>query len=298
LENDDNRATLLHPRIDPPCGKYRAQWNDDYHHAWHVKLTGETHGYYTDYRKQPLRQIARALGSGFVYQGEPSAHRNGERRGEPSGNLPPEAFINFLQNHDQIGNRPFGDRLTKRADPHALEAALAIMLLAPMPPLMFMGEEWGATTPFPFFCDFTGELAEAVRKGRRDEFKDAYAAHADEVPDPLSQETFRSAVLNWNACREPGGRRRLDLVRELFAVRRQEIVPRIAQSSFASANAEGDLLEATWSISRGETLALLANLSANSIGNPRPRTGARPIWGGPAPARLRPWSVLWAIGAP
>ncbi|MBV8743942.1 MAG: malto-oligosyltrehalose trehalohydrolase [Xanthobacteraceae bacterium] len=298
LENDDNRASLLDPRTDPPRGKYRAQWNDDYHHAWHVKLTGETHGYYTDYREQPLRQIARVLSSGFVYQGEASAHRKGEHRGEPSGKLPPEAFITFLQNHDQIGNRPFGDRLTKQTDPHAIEAALAVMLLAPMPPLMFMGEEWGATTPFPFFCDFTGELAEAVRTGRRKEFKDAYAAHADEVPDPLSEETFRSAVLNWSACREPDGRRRLDLVRELLSVRRQEIVPRVAQSSFASATADGDLLEATWSIGRAETLALLANLGGSSIGNPRPRTSARPIWGGPAPPRLRPWSVFWAIGAP
>jgi malto-oligosyltrehalose trehalohydrolase len=298
LENDDNRASLLDPLSAPPRGKYRAQWNDDYHHAWHVKLTGETHGYYTDYREQPLQQIARVLGSGFVYQGEPSAHRSGERRGEPSGHLPPEAFINFLQNHDQIGNRPFGDRLTKQADPHALKAALAIMLLAPMPPLMFMGEEWGATTPFPFFCDFTGQLAEAVRKGRREEFKAAYATHADEVPDPLTEETFRSAVLNWSACREPDGRRRLDLVRELLTVRRQEIVPRIAKSSFASAAADGDLLEATWSVGHGETLSLQANLGGTSTGNLRPATGARPIWGGPAPARLRPWSVFWAIGAP
>ncbi len=298
LENDDNRANVLDPRTDPPRGKYRAQWNDDYHHAWHVKLTGETHGYYTDYCEQPLQQIARVLGSGFVYQGEASAHRNGEPRGEPSGNLAPEAFINFLQNHDQIGNRPFGERLTKQADPHALEAALAITLLAPMPPLMFMGEEWGATTPFPFFCDFTGELAEAVGKGRREEFKAAYAAHADEVPDPLSDETLRSAMLNWGACREPDGRRRLDLVRELLAVRRQEIVPRIAKSAFASATVDGDLLEAIWPIGRDETLALQANLGGNSIGNPHPRTGARPIWGGPAPARLRPWSVFWAIGAP
>jgi maltooligosyltrehalose trehalohydrolase len=298
LENDDNRASLLDPRTDPPRGKYRAQWNDDSHHAWHVKLTGEIHGYYTDYHEQPLRQIARVLSSGFVYQGEASAHRSGEHRGEPSGNLPPEAFINFLQNHDQIGNRPFGDRLTKRTDPHALEAALAVMLLAPMPPLMFMGEEWGATTPFPFFCDFTGELAEAVRKGRREEFKAAYAGYPDEVPDPLSEETFRSAVLNWSACREPDGRRRLDLVRELLAVRRQEIVPRIAESAFASASCDGDLLEAIWSIGRSELLMLRANLGGNSIGNSRPRTGARPIWGGPVPARLRPWSVFWAIGAP
>jgi malto-oligosyltrehalose trehalohydrolase len=298
LENDDNRASLLDPRTDPPRGQYRAQWNDDYHHAWHVKLTGETHGYYADYAERPPQQIARVLSSGFVYQGEASAHRNGKRRGEPSGGLPPDAFINFLQNHDQIGNRPFGDRLTTRADPRALEAALAITLLAPMPPLMFMGEEWDATTPFPFFCDFSSELAEAVRKGRRDEFKAAYATHADKVPDPLSEKTFRSAVLDWDARLKPRGRRRLDLVRQLLAVRRQEIVPRLTQSAFGNASANGDLLEANWTLGRGETLTLLGNLGGIGLGNPRHRVPARPIWGGPAPALLRPWSVFWAIGAP
>ncbi len=111
LENDDNRVGLLDPRADPPNGKYRAQWNDDYHHAWHVLLTGERSGYYGDYQKDPRANIARILSSGFAYQGEVSAHREGRRRGEPSGGLPPTAFVNFLQNHDQIGNRALGDRL-------------------------------------------------------------------------------------------------------------------------------------------------------------------------------------------
>ena len=105
LENDDNAASLLDAGEGPPRGKYRAQWNDDYHHAWHVLLTGESHGYYRDYQRAPLHDIARALGSGFVYQGEASAHRGGVLRGEPSRQLAPIAFVNFLQNHDQIGNR-------------------------------------------------------------------------------------------------------------------------------------------------------------------------------------------------
>ncbi|MGA7998746.1 MAG: malto-oligosyltrehalose trehalohydrolase, partial [Bradyrhizobium sp.] len=185
LENDDNAASLLDTDEDPPRGKYRAQWNDDYHHAWHVLLTAESHGYYRDYQRSPRTDIARALGSGFVYQGEASAHRGGRLRGEPSGGLSPTAFVNFLQNHDQIGNRALGDRLESMADPRAIEATLAITLLAPMIPMLFMGEEWGSTRPFPFFCDFQGDLAEAVRKGRQKEFAGAYAKHGNEVPDPL-----------------------------------------------------------------------------------------------------------------
>ena len=150
-------------------------------------LTGETHGYYRDYDNAPLRDIARALGSGFVYQGEASKHRDGKPRGEPSGALPPVAFINFLQNHDQIGNRALGDRLAASVEPRALEAALAITLLAPTVPMLFMGEEWGSTKPFPFFCDFRGDLAEAVRSGRRKEFADAYARYGDEIPDPIAR---------------------------------------------------------------------------------------------------------------
>src|SRR5215216_2105338 len=161
LENDANCARLLDPVADPPDGHYRAQWNDDYHHAWHVLLTGETTGYYRDYVDEPHRHVARILSSGFAYQGEPSRHRQGMPRGEPSGDLPPGAFVNFLQNHDQIGNRPLGDRLTSLASAAAIEAALAVTLLLPMPPLLFMGEEWGAREPFPFFCDFSGDLADA-----------------------------------------------------------------------------------------------------------------------------------------
>src|SRR4051795_3143897 len=231
LENDDNRASALDADEGPPRGKYRAQWNDDYHHAWHVLLTRENHGYYSDYAKAPLRDIARSLGSGFVYQGDPSAHRGGRPRGEPSGALSPLAFVNFLQNHDQIGNRALGDRLESLAHGSAMEAALAITLLAPMIPMLFMGEQWGSTAPFPFFCDFHGGLAEAVRNGRRKEFSEAYARYGNEVPDPLDEATFRSAVLDWNAREQPEARQRLALVRELLSIRRREIIPRLDGAS-------------------------------------------------------------------
>ena len=118
LENDDNHATLLDPCCDPPQGRYRAQWNDDYHHAFHVLLTRELTGYYKDYKNDEAL-LARTLGEGFAYQGEPSPHRSGSLRGEVSRLLPATAFLNFLQNHDQIGNRPLGERLTKlRQLPH------------------------------------------------------------------------------------------------------------------------------------------------------------------------------------
>jgi malto-oligosyltrehalose trehalohydrolase len=297
LENDDNRASLLDPLRDPPHGKYRAQWNDDYHHAWHRLLTDEASGYYQDYGPDPRRHLARVLASGFAYQGEASPHRHDRTRGEASGSLSPLAFVNFLQNHDQIGNRPLGDRLAAHASEAALTAALAITLLAPMPPLLFMGEEFGSTQPFPFFCDFQGALADAVRKGRREEFKAAYAEFARAIPDPLEEATLRMAVLDWGAPATPSGCKRLALVRDLLAVRRREIVPRLAGASFAAARLEASVLIVDWSLGDGDTLRLLANLSDGEAARPRNFRPLRPIWGGEPASLLPAWSVFWSMGA-
>lgn len=294
LENDDNHVSLLDPEQDPPHGKYHAQWNDDYHHAWHVKLTGEKQGYYRDFQRAPLADIARSLGSGFVYQGEASEHRGGQLRGEPSGALPPTAFVNFLQNHDQIGNRAFGDRLESHVRSEAIEAALAITLLAPAIPMMFMGEEWGSKAPFPFFCDFKGGLAEAVRKGRRVEYAWAYATYGDEVPDPLQEATFRSAILDWDN-RGGSGRARLALVRELLAIRRRYIMPHLSGARFGEAHAADDgMLDANWHLGGGARLWLAANLSDRTIAVSSTDSQGAPIWGEPADA-MRPWSVLWCL---
>lgn len=296
LENGDNCASLLDPGQDPPRGKYRAQWNDDYHHAWHVLLTSETQGYYGDYVTSPLSDIARALGSGFVYQGEASAFRGGRLRGEPSGTLNPTAFVNFLQNHDQIGNRALADRLESNARPEAIEAALVITLLAPAIPMLFMGEEWGSKAPFPFFCDFNGELAEAVRKGRRREYAWAYAKYGNEVPDPLAPSTFKSAVLDWDSRNDAAGTTRLALVRELLAIRRREIVPRLTGAAFGEAQAADDgLLTAQWRMGDGATLHLLANLSTSELARKRSETNGTAIWGGKASGLIPPWSVYWRI---
>ena len=296
LENGDNRASILDATQDPPRGKYRAQWNDDYHHAWRVLMTEESQGYYCDYQRSPLDDIARSLSSGFVYQGEMSAFRGG-RRGEPSGDLAPTAFINFLQNHDQIGNRAFGDRLECVAKPEAIEAALAVMLLAPAIPMLFMGEEWGSKTPFPFFCDFKGDLADAVRKGRRSEYAWAYDKYGDEIPDALAPATFQSAALDWNERDEPVAQRRLRRLQELLAIRRREIVPRLAGATFGDAKAAADgLLTAHWRMGDDATLRLLANLSDREAANTSDVFKGTLIWGSELGERVPPWSVHWRIG--
>ena len=261
-------------------------------------LTAESHGYYRDYQRSPRTDLGRALGSGFVYQGEASAHRGGQLRGEPSGDLSPTAFVNFLQNHDQIGNRALGDRLESLADPRAIEAALAITLLAPMIPMLFMGEEWGSTRPFPFFCDFHGDLADAVRQGRHREFAGVYARHGNEVPDPLEASTFRSAVLDWDKLDEATGKKRLALVRELLAIRRREIVPRLAGATFGDAQtADNGLLTAHWRMGDGATLQLSANLSENEMTRAPGRTTGGLIWGNDTGETMSSLSVLWHLGA-
>jgi malto-oligosyltrehalose trehalohydrolase len=293
LENDDNGARFLAPGEDPPHGRYRAQWNDDYHHAWHVRLTGEMQGYYKDYAA-PERLIARTLAEGFAYQGEPSAHRNGAPRGEPSKALPPLAFVDFLQNHDQIGNRALGERLAALAPPSQLEAALIVLLLSPSIPLLFMGDEWGARSPFPFFCDFAGELADAVHNGRKAEFSEAYADPGLAVPDPLARETVRSAVLDWAQADKPAGRERLRFVTALLRARRQHIVPLLpdivpqhSRASFADGR-----LEARWQTGR-RALHMVGDFTGAEPGGIACETL---VWDERRPNDAPPWSVSVGIG--
>jgi maltooligosyltrehalose trehalohydrolase len=295
LENDDNAAQFLAPGPQADDGFYRAQWNDDYHHAWHVLLTAERAGYYRDYQDSAAH-VARSLAEGFVYQGEASAHRGGRARGEPSGRLPRMDFVNFVQNHDQIGNRPMGERLSGLARPQALQAVLTVLMLQPGPPLMFMGDEWGATEPFPYFCDFAGDLADAVRAGRKREFAEAYALHGDEIPDPLAAETRALATLDWAARERPGHAARLDLTRRLLAARRRHIVPLLpAMIGPGEAGFDGGLLHARWRAG-DRLLMLLANLSDAATLAPTDLTWGEPVWGGAPPRKLPPWSVYAAIG--
>ncbi len=214
LENDANDAARLARGGDGRALLADAQWNDDVHHAMHVLATGESDGYYADYADAPLRHLGRALAEGFSYQGECSAYGGGPR-GTPSAQLPPLAFVNALQTHDQIGNRALGERIGMLAAACGREAALralvACLLLSPSPPMLFMGEEWGAGTPFLYFCDFAGDLARAVTEGRRNEFgrfarfADAQARAA--IPDPNALDTFQRSRLDWRERRRAAARR-------------------------------------------------------------------------------------------
>ncbi len=295
LENDDNAAQFLAPKAKVSNGFYRAQWNDDYHHAWHVLLTKESGHYYRDYQ-DVAAQVTRTIAQGFSYQGEASTHRGGTLRGEACRHLPRADFVNFIQNHDQIGNRPYGERLSMMVKPEALEAALAVLLLQPSPPLMFMGDEWGATEPFLFFCDFHGELGEAVRNGRKAEYADWHAQAGDGIPDPLAKETKDAAVLDWNALTKSPHKERLAVVRALLKVRHEHIAPLMpAMIGAGEASLENGLLQARWQ-SGGKPLMLLANLSDTAKPRPAALNWAERVWGGEPPQPLPPWSVYAAIG--
>jgi malto-oligosyltrehalose trehalohydrolase len=252
LEHDGNVADHLRHGFD-------AQWNDDAHHVLHVLLTGQADGYYADYAERPAERLARCLGEGFAYQGEPSGYRKGEPRGTPSADLPPTAFVLFLQNHDQVGNRPFGDRLVERVDAATLEAAIALQLLCPQIPLIFMGEEGASRTPFLFFTDHHGELAKAVREGRRREFA-AFAGFRDgetaqSIPDPNALATFEKS----RPVADDGERRAL--YRRLLALRAAALVPHLAGARSLSAKAAGPAaVAARWRLGNGAGLALVSNL--------------------------------------
>jgi malto-oligosyltrehalose trehalohydrolase len=297
LENDDNNAAFL-------AKSYDAQWNDDYHHVAHVVATGEDDGYYSDYTDDPVGLVLKSLASGFVYQGEPSAHRGGERRGERSSHLRPQAFVNFIQNHDQIGNRALGERLTTLAAPEAVKALQALLLLSPQIPLLYMGEEWGAETPFLFFCDFEGELADAVREGRRSEFA-KFKAFADpamreRIPDPLDPETMARSRLNRADLEKPEHAQWQAMIKDLLAIRQARIVPGLAgmapDAEIERFGARG--FSIAWRLAHGQKLQLQANLGSTPLGG-FPRPAGEVVWAtagtGPASTSRSPWSVIASL---
>jgi maltooligosyltrehalose trehalohydrolase len=296
LENLANEARRLGPAGAPAA--FDAQWNDDFHHCLHVLLTGESASYYRDYRQRPHALLCRSLAEGFAYQGE-SSHHLGCCRGERSAHLPPSAFVNFLQNHDQVGNRARGERLTQLARAGALRAAAAVLLLAPSPPMLFMGEEWAAPEPFPYFCDFEPELARKVRDGRLREF----AHFQGSVPDPGDAATFASAHLQWARLPEPAHAKMFDHYRRLLAIRRRDIVPllpRIVGGSCVALD-RGGAFAVDWKLRDDGVLHLLANLRdtpAPVVGRPAGRMifATHPgIRAALSRNELAPWSVTWLL---
>jgi len=274
LENEFNEAGLLEQGFD-------AQWNDDGHNALHVLLTGESDAYYADFAHEPTEKLVRCLSQGFVYQGEPTRH--GHSRGESSGHLPPSAFVLFLQNHDQVGNRAFGERLSQLTGGPALRAATALLLLSPMIPLMFMGDEWAASEPFLFFTSHHGELADAVREGRRGEFAD-FAAFADEqqrerIPDPNAHSTFEASRPAFDAVHletDKGTDHQswLALYRQLLSIRHREIIPRLEGAQALGAEVlDEKALTSAWRMGDGSVLRIDLNLSERAISVPAGNLG-------------------------
>jgi maltooligosyltrehalose trehalohydrolase len=228
------RAELLGRRIhliaesnlnDPRCVLPRelgglgldAQWNSDFHHALHSLVTHETSGYYRDFGG--LGQLAKAYREGFVYSGEYSAYRQ-RRHGRPSTRVGANQFVVFAQNHDQIGNRMLGARLSQIAGFNASKLAAGAVLLSPFIPLLFMGEEYGETAPFQFFISHSdAALIDATRKGRREEF--AAFDWQGEIPDPQDEATFLRAKLNHDLARQPGHQILEEFHRELMRLRRR-----------------------------------------------------------------------------
>lgn len=306
LENGANQASYL--GVAGARDTFDAQWDDDIHHCLHVILTGEKDGYYSDYAERPHAMLCRSLAEGFVYQGEISQHEGGHRRGEPSAHLPPTAFMTFLQNHDQIGNRAFGDRLYQLVDnKEAMRAATSVLLLAPAPPLLFMGEEWAAPEPFPYFCDFGSELAGKVRAGRRKEFA-RFAKFQDEavwntVPDPCDARTLDVATLGWDKLAQPEHAGWLDHYRRLLTIRQRDVAPLIPHiiSGRCLRLEDNGAFAIDWAMDDGSTLHLIANLTARTvpvIG----RAAGRVIFAthpgvdrAVAKNELAPWSVTWLL---
>ena len=266
LENDDNAARYLARAPDGRPHSYTAQWSEDIHHALHHLITGESAAYYIDYADAPATRLGRALTEGFAYQGERSRHRGGRPRGEPSAHLPPTAFVSFLQNHDLVGNRAMSERIGATAPAAAVRAAAATVLLAPFPPLLFMGEEWSAPQPFPFFCDFGPDLANIVRAGRRNEMArmPGFAGKMGRWADPIAPASFEAAKLDWSRLALPQHAAWLDFYRGLLALRARAITPRLA--GLARGGAERwvhgeDVLEVRWHLAGGALLQAVLALS-------------------------------------
>jgi malto-oligosyltrehalose trehalohydrolase len=301
LENEKNQASRLCRGVDGKPERFTAQWSDDVHHVLHTAASGESAGYYADYAGDS-EKLGRALAEGFAFQGEMMRYR-GSPRGEPSAGLPPEAFVSFIQNHDQVGNRAFGDRLTGFAPSAAVRAIVAVYLLAPQIPMIFMGEEWGAAQPFPFFCDFAGDLADAIRNGRLAEFAKfpefQDAEQREHIPDPTARETFMSAKLGWDEAARGIHADWLSFYRQLLLLRRAEIIPRLRGMQGNSGQYRvlgGGAVIVHWTLGDGSRLTLTANLSAEALGLAhREKSGEIFSVGSIEGGRRGAWSVAWSL---
>lgn len=262
LENEQNTAELLD-------AGFEAQWNDDGHHVLHTILTGESDGYYADFAQDTSNKLARFLQDGFVFQGQRTSE--GHSRGQPSAHLSPTAFVLFLQNHDQIGNRAFGERISTLANEDSLAAAVALVLLSPMIPMLFMGEERGSRQPFLYFTDHNPELARAVREGRRKEFSrfPRFSEDPRSIPDPNARETFLQSrpFLRTEADNDFIAWQKF--YTRLLLIRRGRIIPGLHQVSADGATVLGaNAVSARWTLAGGMRLRICVNLGTAEVALP------------------------------
>lgn len=306
VENAENQELWLRRNSSSEPVHYTAQWNDDVHHLLHAAATEEKTGYYADFDNLEERsdRLARALAEGFAYQGEVKPHE-GVKRGQPSVGLPATSFVAYIQNHDQVGNRIKGDRISVLADEDAVKALSTLYLLSPQIPMVFMGEEWASSKPFPFFSDVPAEMRDAVRKGRQEELKgtpehdDPAKPDVTEAVDPTSARTFVSAKLDWDKLDAEPHRSWLGHYRALIDVRKMEVIPRlVGQQGFSSRYevlAPRTVL-VSWNMGDGSVLRVYANLGNNAQSDLPPILGRRIYLQGFAEdGRLGPWSVLWTV---
>ncbi|MDX3312101.1 malto-oligosyltrehalose trehalohydrolase [Streptomyces sp. NPDC054884] len=283
-ESDLNDPRLITPRRQGGLGLH-AQWNDDFHHALHTALTGESQGYYADFARDPFAALAKTLTGGYFHDGVHSGFR-GRRHGRPldRARVPAHRLLGYSQTHDQVGNRAQGDRLTASLTPGLLACAAALTLTAPFTPMLFMGEEWAAGTPWQYFTDHTDpELAEAVRRGRRREF----AAHGwaeEDVPDPQDPATRERSCLDWSEPRREPHARVLAWYRELIALRHAQ--PDLTDPDLADIKVAHDV-RGRWLAFRRGDVRVAVNLGKEPAAIPL----------GPRPARvLAAWEPVDAPG--
>lgn len=300
LENSSNQVNWLKRREIGSPWLYDAQWSDDIHHAIHAVMTSDPGAYYTDYLGR-IDLVGRALAEGTAWQGEYMEHAQ-KHKGEPSAFLPPTAFVAFMQNHDQVGNRPWGGRISTQLPDRALRMWSAITLLSPQIPLLFMGEEWRAATPFMFFSNVGDDLAQTIRDGRREELIDYPDAQQGNLPDPMSSEVFEASRLDWSELEMPEHRAMLEHYRALIALRKREIIPRLHGMRGHTGHYEvfgTTAVRVGWTLGDGQSLDLIANFGPEPVENISAWDGGH-LWleGIVEPKMIGGWSAAFRLSDP
>jgi len=262
-ESDLNDARLVTSGEAGGCG-LDGQWADDVHHALHALLTGERAGYYGDFGSLPV--LAKALTGVFVHDGSWSSFRGRQHGRRVPAAVPGHRFVTYLQNHDQVGNRAAGDRLSASLSDGLLKVGAALLLTSAYTPMLFMGEEWGARTPWQFFSDHEGELGEAVRAGRRAEFA-AHGWNAEQLPDPQDPATFAASTLDWDELAAERGQELVAWTRDLVALRRSR--PELSDGRRDRVQVGYDE-DDQWVVVRRGAVAVACNLAAHRQPVPLP----------------------------